>query len=120
MIRGSVNDTQRSSATSLPQSTPPTDLSRQIMAPFLNGEGVLVTARGPGKVHLLSYQSNGGVVAHIGAITTNRTASLDSSSRTPTRSKGLRSIGRVPARQYLDMGRASCARHWEIAGTTPR
>ncbi|KAF8881498.1 mucin-binding lectin 1 [Infundibulicybe gibba] len=43
------------------------------MAPFLNGEGVLVTARGPGKVHLLSYQSNGKITAHIGATTTNNT-----------------------------------------------
>ena len=37
---------------------------------FLNGNGVIVSARGPGKVHLLSYASNGGLPAHVGSITT--------------------------------------------------
>ncbi|KAF8881502.1 mucin-binding lectin 1 [Infundibulicybe gibba] len=43
------------------------------MAPFANGEGIIVTARGPGKVHLLSYQSNAKLAAVIGATTTNNT-----------------------------------------------
>ncbi|KAF8874925.1 mucin-binding lectin 1 [Infundibulicybe gibba] len=40
------------------------------MAPFFNGEAVLITARGPGKVHLLSFQSNGGIPPVIGSIQT--------------------------------------------------
>ncbi|KAJ7184432.1 hypothetical protein C8R46DRAFT_1064046 [Mycena filopes] len=37
---------------------------------FNNGMGVLVTARGPGKVHLISYGSNAGLPNHVGTIAT--------------------------------------------------
>jgi hypothetical protein len=37
---------------------------------YLNGNGVIVSARGPGKVHLLSYASNSNLPAHVGTTTT--------------------------------------------------
>jgi len=37
---------------------------------FFDGSGVIVSARGPGKVHLLSYGSNANLPGHIGTITT--------------------------------------------------
>ncbi|KAJ7042113.1 hypothetical protein C8F04DRAFT_994421, partial [Mycena alexandri] len=37
---------------------------------FISGNGVLVTSRGPGKVHLISYASNAGLPNHVGTITT--------------------------------------------------
>lgn len=39
---------------------------------YIDGRGVIVSARGPGKVHLLSYASNANLPAHVGTITTNR------------------------------------------------
>ncbi|KAJ7771523.1 hypothetical protein B0H16DRAFT_1364103 [Mycena metata] len=44
-------------------------MSASIVA-FNSGNGVLVTTRGPGKVHLISYGSNGGLPNHVGTITT--------------------------------------------------
>ncbi|KAJ7771474.1 hypothetical protein B0H16DRAFT_1881107 [Mycena metata] len=45
-------------------------MSANIVA-FISGNGVLVTTRGPGKVHLLSYASNfNGLPNHVGATTT--------------------------------------------------
>ncbi|KAJ6546889.1 hypothetical protein B0H19DRAFT_244721 [Mycena capillaripes] len=40
------------------------------MTPFFNGQGILVTTRGPGKVHLISFASNAGLYNHVGTITT--------------------------------------------------
>jgi hypothetical protein len=40
------------------------------MAIFLNGNGVIVSARGPGSIHLISFASNGNLPNHIGTITT--------------------------------------------------
>ncbi|KAJ7118868.1 hypothetical protein C8R44DRAFT_673117 [Mycena epipterygia] len=40
---------------------------------FRNGVSPVVTTRGPGKIHLLSYQSNGGIPNHVGTITTTNT-----------------------------------------------
>jgi len=37
---------------------------------FLNGNGVIVSARGPGKLHLLSFASNANIQNHVGTITT--------------------------------------------------
>jgi hypothetical protein len=39
---------------------------------FRNGQGIVITSNGPGKVHLLSYASNAGIVPHEGTTTTNR------------------------------------------------
>ncbi|KAJ7118873.1 hypothetical protein C8R44DRAFT_673125 [Mycena epipterygia] len=40
---------------------------------FRNGVGPVVTTRGPGKIHLLTYQSNAGIPNHVGTITTTNT-----------------------------------------------
>lgn len=37
---------------------------------FTNGQSLVVTTTGPGRLHLLSYQSNGGVVNVVGFIST--------------------------------------------------
>ncbi|KAJ6497142.1 hypothetical protein C8R47DRAFT_1113942 [Mycena vitilis] len=47
------------------------------MSAFHNGSGVLVTARGPGKMHLISYASNANLPNHVGTITTNVTDQSD-------------------------------------------
>ncbi|KAJ7621629.1 hypothetical protein DFH06DRAFT_1233134 [Mycena polygramma] len=47
------------------------------MSAFMNGSGVLVTARGPGKIHLISYASNANLPNHVGTIVTTATAQSD-------------------------------------------
>ncbi|KAJ6606268.1 hypothetical protein DFH09DRAFT_1119717 [Mycena vulgaris] len=37
---------------------------------FQNGVAPIVTTRGPGKIHLISYGSNSGLPNHVGSITT--------------------------------------------------
>ncbi|KAJ7671016.1 hypothetical protein B0H17DRAFT_948497 [Mycena rosella] len=37
---------------------------------FQNGVAPIVTTRGPGKIHLISYGSNAGLENHVGTITT--------------------------------------------------
>ncbi|KAF9073331.1 hypothetical protein BDP27DRAFT_1289191 [Rhodocollybia butyracea] len=37
---------------------------------FTNGQTLTVTTRGPGNLSLCSYQSNGGIVNHVGATNT--------------------------------------------------
>ncbi|KAJ7491149.1 hypothetical protein FB451DRAFT_1222219 [Mycena latifolia] len=37
---------------------------------FQNGVAPIVTTRGPGKIHLISYRSNSGLRNHVGSITT--------------------------------------------------
>lgn len=39
---------------------------------FSYGRGIIVSAKGPGKVHLMSYASNASITSHIGSITTDR------------------------------------------------
>ena len=40
---------------------------------FTNGQTLVVSAIGPGKLHLLSYESNAKIVNHIGYIPTSKT-----------------------------------------------
>ena len=40
---------------------------------FTNGQTLVVSAVGPGKLHLLSYQSNAKIVNHVGYIPTSKT-----------------------------------------------
>ncbi|KAJ7982862.1 hypothetical protein DFH06DRAFT_1171791 [Mycena polygramma] len=47
------------------------------MSAFINGSGVLVTARGPGKIHLISYASNAHLPNHVGTIAATATAQSD-------------------------------------------
>jgi hypothetical protein len=42
-----------------------------MVAAFINGVAPIITTRGPGKLHLLSYNSNGGLPNHVGTITTS-------------------------------------------------
>lgn len=37
---------------------------------FANGQTIVIATRGTGSVHLLSYQSNGGIPNHVGTTTT--------------------------------------------------
>jgi hypothetical protein len=39
---------------------------------FTNGQTLVVTTTGPGKLNLLSYQSNGGVVNVVGSVSTSK------------------------------------------------
>ena len=39
---------------------------------FANGNGIIVTASGPGKLHLLTFASNGGIVNHVGVTETKK------------------------------------------------
>lgn len=41
------------------------------MSVFTNGNSLVVSTRGPGKIHLLSYQSNGKITNHVGSLATN-------------------------------------------------
>ncbi|KIK00628.1 hypothetical protein K443DRAFT_7479 [Laccaria amethystina LaAM-08-1] len=43
------------------------------MAVFVNGQTLVVSAVGPGKLHLLSYESNGGLPNHVGYLPTSKT-----------------------------------------------
>ncbi|KIJ90915.1 hypothetical protein K443DRAFT_686406 [Laccaria amethystina LaAM-08-1] len=43
------------------------------MSVFVNGNTLVVSAIGPGKLHLLSYQSNAKIVNHVGFIPTTKT-----------------------------------------------
>jgi len=43
------------------------------MAVFVNGQTLVVSAIGPGKLHLLSYQSNSKIQNHVGYISTSKT-----------------------------------------------
>ena len=40
---------------------------------FTNGQTLVVSTIGPGKLHLLSYQSNAKIVNHVGYIPTSKT-----------------------------------------------
>ncbi|KAJ6546888.1 hypothetical protein B0H19DRAFT_1162884 [Mycena capillaripes] len=40
------------------------------MSAFIDGQGVLVTTRGQGKLHLISFASNASLPNHVGTITT--------------------------------------------------
>ncbi|KAK7439310.1 hypothetical protein VKT23_012803 [Stygiomarasmius scandens] len=40
---------------------------------FVQGQTIIVTTRGPGKLHLLSYQPNNGSKDHVGSTTTTNT-----------------------------------------------
>jgi hypothetical protein len=44
-------------------------MSASVVA-FQSGNGVMVTTRGPGKIHLISYASNASLPNHVGTITT--------------------------------------------------
>ena len=37
---------------------------------FFNGNGIIVTTSGPGKLHLLSFASNSGILNHVGVTET--------------------------------------------------
>ena len=39
---------------------------------FANGNGIIVTTSGPGKLHLLTFASNGGIVNHVGVTETKK------------------------------------------------